>query len=77
MATVNRNFWKELTEDDKYKLKIIDIGAADMKGVSPSYKILMDLGITDIIGFEPNQEACEALNKKYWGGLFIPALFYW
>ena len=64
MAEVDWSFWKELTEDDNYKIKIIDIGAADMKGVSASYKILMDLGITDIIGFEPNQEACEALNKK-------------
>ena len=25
-----------------------------MEGYSPSYKILMDLGISDIIGFEPN-----------------------
>ena len=64
MAAVDWTFWKELIGDKNYKIKIIDIGAADMEGYSPSYKILMDLGIADIIGFEANQEACEALNKK-------------
>ena len=64
MAAVDWTFWKELIEDEDYKIKIIDIGAAEMEGYSPSYKILMDLGIADIIGFEANQEACEALNKK-------------
>ena len=64
MAAVDWTFWKELIGDENYKIKIIDIGAADMEGYSPSYKILMDLGIADIIGFEANQEACEALNKK-------------
>ena len=73
MATVEENFWRELTEDENYKIKIIDIGAADMEGVSPSYKILIDLGITDIIGFEPNHEACKALNKKNEeGSLYLP-----
>lgn len=73
MAIAVGSFWEELIEDDNYKLKIIDIGAADMEGVSPSYKILIDLGITDIIGFEPNQEACETLNKKNEeGSLYLP-----
>ena len=64
MAAVDWTFWKELIGDKNYKIKIIDIGAAEMEGYTPSYKILMDLGIADIIGFEANQEACEALNKK-------------
>ena len=64
MAAVDWTFWKELIGDENYKIKVIDIGAADMEGYSPSYKILMDLGIAEIIGFEANQEACEALNKK-------------
>ena len=34
MATVEVKFWRELTEDENYKVKIIDIGAADMEGVS-------------------------------------------
>lgn len=64
MAAVDWTFWKELIGDKNYKIKIIDIGAAEMEGYAPNYKILMDLGIADIIGFEANQEACEALNKK-------------
>ena len=64
MAAVDWTFWKELIGDKNYKVKIIDIGAADMEGYTPNYKILMDLGIAEIIGFEANQEACEALNKK-------------
>jgi len=64
MAELGADFWKNLIKDDNYKVKIIDIGAAEMEGVIPSYKKLIDLGISDIIGFEPNQEACLALNKK-------------
>ena len=64
MATVNWSFWKELAEDSNYKVKIIDIGAAEMQDVLPSYQKLIELGVADIIGFEPNSEACEALNKK-------------
>ena len=64
MAELGLDFWKDLIDDDNYKVNIIDIGAAEMEGVIPSYKKLIDLEISEIIGFEPNEEACLALNKK-------------
>jgi FkbM family methyltransferase len=61
MAAVEKSFWKELV-DDNFKVDIIDIGAAEGDEI-PSYKPIMDLGIADLIGFEPNEEACQKLNK--------------
>jgi FkbM family methyltransferase len=74
MADVDKSFWIELIGSDKYKLKIIDIGAADMNdGVPPSYQKLIELGIAKIIGFEPNKEACKDLNnKKEIESLYLP-----
>ena len=65
MANIGESFWRELIGDDHYKLIIVDIGAADMAdGIPPSYQKLIDLEIAKIIGFEPNQDACDDLNKR-------------
>ena len=59
---MNFSFWRELI-DESYKIRIVDIGASD-GGYSPSYQPLIDVGLASLIGFEPNKEACELLNKK-------------
>ena len=64
---MNKNldiFWRELINDEDYKLQIIDIGAAEMDGVTPSYQKFIDLNIANIIGFEPNENACKVLNQN-------------
>jgi FkbM family methyltransferase len=64
MAQVSiKKFWNELIDED-YKIKVIDIGAAEGEDYSPSYQPLIDLEIANIIGFEPNKEACEVLNSR-------------
>ena len=59
---MNFSFWRELI-DESYKIRIVDIGASD-GGYSPSYQPLIDVGLASLIGFEPDKEACEVLNKK-------------
>jgi len=49
--------------DEDLRLTILDIGAAFLE--APSYQPLVDAGCARIIGFEPDSEACEKLNKKY------------
>jgi len=72
MAEVSESFWRELIDDD-YKVKIIDIGAAEGEGYSPSYQKLLDLGLASIVGFEPNKESCASLNqKKEDGSIYLP-----
>ena len=74
MANISEIFWEELIESNEFKLKIIDIGAADMKdGLQPSYQKLIDLEMAEIIGFVPNQDACNDLNKSNnKGSLYLP-----
>ena len=59
---MNFSFLHELI-DESYKIRIVDIGASD-GDYSPSYQPLIDVGLASLIGFEPNKEACEVLNKK-------------
>jgi len=59
---MNFSFLRELI-DESYKIRIVDIGASD-GDYSPSYQPLIDVGLASLIGFEPNKEACEVLNKK-------------
>ena len=74
MAAVEESFWRELI-DDNYIIKIIDVGAADGEDYTASYQKLLDLGIASVVGFEPNKEACEALNKKNEGNSFYLPYF--
>tara|TARA_B100000795_G_scaffold268217_1_gene254744 strand:+ start:917 stop:1774 length:858 start_codon:yes stop_codon:yes gene_type:complete len=73
MAQVSiKKFWNELI-DENYKIRVIDIGAAEGEDYSPSYQPLIDLDIANIIGFEPNKEACEVLNaKEQEGSHYLP-----
>lgn len=48
---------------DPLMITIVDIGAAF--GEQPSYQALVELGKARIIGFEPNPEECEKLNRQY------------
>jgi len=74
VAVVSEEFWKELINDDEFIIKIIDIGAADMKdGFPPSYQKLIDLEMAEIVGFEPNKQACKELNQNNKKGtLYLP-----
>ena len=47
---------------DEFLLNILDVGAAlnDL----PPYQSLVDRGRARIIGFEPNQDECEKLNRQ-------------
>ena len=48
---------------DDVQINILDIGAAMTE--RPSYQSLVDAGRARIIGFEPNVEECDRLNREY------------
>lgn len=48
---------------DDVQINILDIGAAMTE--PPSYQSLVDAGRARIIGFEPNVEECDRLNREY------------
>ena len=48
---------------DDVQINILDIGAAMIE--RPSYQSLVDAGRARIIGFEPNVEECDRLNREY------------
>ncbi|MBF0462322.1 MAG: FkbM family methyltransferase [Magnetococcales bacterium] len=45
------------------RIKVTDIGANPIDGVPP-YKPLLDVGIAEIVGFEPAPEALANLNRR-------------
>ena len=48
---------------EDFQFNILDVGAA--LGEKPSYQSLVDVGRARIIGFEPNPQECERLNREY------------
>jgi FkbM family methyltransferase len=46
-----------------FQINILDIGAA--LSVRPPYQSLVEAGRARIIGFEPNPQECERLNREY------------
>jgi FkbM family methyltransferase len=46
-----------------FQFNILDIGAAI--GERPPYQALVDVGRARVIGFEPNAQECERLNREY------------
>lgn len=48
---------------DNFQIDILDIGAAFNE--SPPYQRLVDAGRARIMGFEPNTEECDRLNRSY------------
>jgi protein O-GlcNAc transferase len=48
---------------EKFQINILDVGAALSE--RPPYQSLVDVGRARIIGFEPNSQECERLNRKY------------
>ncbi len=46
-------------------IRIVDVGAAQMKGTVEPYQFLIDKGVASLTAFEPNQNACAALNEKF------------
>jgi protein O-GlcNAc transferase len=48
---------------EDFQINILDVGAALIE--RPPYQSLVDAGRGRIFGFEPNQQACEQLNRKY------------
>ena len=51
------------TFPDELQINILDVGAAIDE--TPSYKSLVDAGRARIVGFEPNPQECERLNREY------------
>lgn len=45
------------------KTRIVDIGANPIDG-DPPYKRMLEQGLCQVVGFEPNQEACALLNER-------------
>lgn len=54
----------DLLGDTVGRIKVVDVGALDVGGPAPHYAGLAELGLLDVIGFEPQEEACAALNAK-------------
>lgn len=48
---------------EEFKINILDVGAAFSE--RPPYQSLVDAGRARIIGFEPNPQECERLNREY------------
>jgi FkbM family methyltransferase len=48
---------------EDFLINVLDVGAAFIE--RPPYQSLVDVGRARIIGFEPDQQACENLNRKY------------
>ena len=48
---------------EQFQINILDVGAALYE--RPPYQSLVDAGRARIIGFEPNPEECERLNREY------------
>jgi FkbM family methyltransferase len=48
---------------EDFQINILDVGAALIE--RPPYQSLVDVGRGRIFGFEPNQQACEQLNREY------------
>jgi FkbM family methyltransferase len=54
------------------RLKIIDVGAAETN-LPPAYKQLLGAFPCEIVGFEPQAEACQSLNgRRRPGHLYLP-----
>jgi len=45
-------------------IQIVDVGAADNKSTPEPYQFLMDRGIAQVVGFEPDEDACAAFNAR-------------
>lgn len=48
---------------EEFQINILDVGAALIE--RPPYQSLVDAGRGRIFGFEPDQQACEKLNREY------------
>ncbi len=44
------------------RIKVIDVGAMELDGERDPYHRLVELGIADVIGFEPVAAECETRN---------------
>jgi FkbM family methyltransferase len=63
----------ELLGEDAPRLRLIDIGASPLDGQKPVYADLLQLGLLDLIGFEPDPKGLDALNaKKKPNEVFLP-----
>ncbi|MDP6951533.1 MAG: FkbM family methyltransferase, partial [Alphaproteobacteria bacterium] len=46
------------------RIKVVDIGALPIEGISNSWDSLVEQDLCDTVGFEPNEEACAKLNAE-------------
>jgi FkbM family methyltransferase len=52
---------------DMPEIQIVDVGASDL-GEGEDYQKLIDAGMARVIGFEPDEKACQHLNESKQGG---------
>ena len=66
------SLWNTLGHESE-PIKIIDVGAMMIGSKAPDYHALLKPGVSKLIGFEPDKEECEKLNRSYNGdSLFLP-----
>ncbi len=56
--------FRELLDGAAPKIKIADVGALPIEGMTNSWASLVEQGLCEIIGFEPNEEGCAKLNAE-------------
>ena len=56
------------------RINVLDVGALELEGGTPApYEELVNAGHARVVGFEPDAEGCEILNRKYGRShLFLP-----
>ncbi|MEJ2120724.1 MAG: FkbM family methyltransferase [Alphaproteobacteria bacterium] len=54
-------------------IKVVDIGAAPVEGGEDAYAAIVRRGLARVVGFEPIEEACDALNEEARGKhIYLP-----
>jgi FkbM family methyltransferase len=54
-------------------IKVVDIGAAPVEGAEDAYAAIVRRGLARVVGFEPIEEACDALNEEARGKhIYLP-----
>jgi len=56
--------FRELLDGAAPKIKIVDVGALPIEGMTNSWNSLVDQGLCEVMGFEPDEEGCAKLNAE-------------
>ena len=55
----------ELMGGDLPRIKVVDVGALPLPDQAEKYARLVELGLCQVVGFEPTGDACRELNERY------------